>query len=316
MFNNLLRLGVLVSVFVQGCWCLPLEDNHQPRIVGGSVVRDGQIPWQVILKQRMSTADNDTTLVVCGGVLIAPQWVLTAGHCVIDRLAQYPITAELGVHRLSTLHPTTDIVRSVVRVIKPDKDDYATLLAHIREGRSPADLALLKLNQSVPHDVARVVPIELPASDKTLFDGRLARVSGFGSTSAFSTGPRLSTLLHAVDVPIIGKGECLRHFRDTFEDPDKVMEHVQPSNVLCAGLMPQGGRDACVGDSGGGLAVCEDVVQAHKLDNCQNWTLAGIVSFGFQCAQPNIPGLYTNVATYVSWMRHEMSLEDEAPLHS
>lgn len=312
MFNNLV---LLLSCIYVGIWCLPIDDNHQPRIVGGSVVGSGQIPWQVILKQRIDTIANnkDPTLVVCGGVLIAPSWVLTAAHCVIDKVGQYPLTAELGVHRLSMSHPTTDIVRSVVRVIKPDKDDYATLLASIREDRSPADLALLKLNQSVSHDV-RITPIELPSSDQILFEGRLARVSGFGSTSVFSNGPRLSTLLHAVDVPIISKEECLHHFRNTFEDPDKVMEHVQPNNVLCAGLMPQGGRDACVGDSGGGLAVCED--DTTQLDQCERWTLAGIVSFGFQCAQPNIPGLYTNVAAYVSWMRHEMSIEDECVFHS
>jgi secreted trypsin-like serine protease len=63
--------------------------------------------------------------------------------------------------------------------------------------------------------------------------------------------------------------------------------------ILCAGLI-DGGRDACLGDSGGPLSV--------KRSEDDKWVLAGIISNGIKCGQPNIPGIYTQVSAYVDWI--------------
>lgn len=57
--------------------------------------------------------------------------------------------------------------------------------------------------------------------------------------------------------------------------------------MLCIGNM-SGGVDSCQGDSGG-PAICDNL-------------LTGIVSFGYQCARPNRPGIYTNVEYYKDWI--------------
>lgn len=55
----------------------PVTACGQPRmsnrIVGGRDAQDGEWPWQASVQHRGAH--------VCGGSLVAPQWVLTAGHC-------------------------------------------------------------------------------------------------------------------------------------------------------------------------------------------------------------------------------------------
>jgi transmembrane protease serine 13 len=48
------------------------------RIVGGTAAAEAAWPWQVILMQRTSSG---VFRPICGGSLIAPEWVLTAAHC-------------------------------------------------------------------------------------------------------------------------------------------------------------------------------------------------------------------------------------------
>ena len=63
--------------------------------------------------------------------------------------------------------------------------------------------------------------------------------------------------------------------------------------MICAGGSD---KDACQGDSGGPL-VCEVDGQQY---------ISGIVSWGIGCATEGIPGVYTNVQKYVSWIKEHI----------
>lgn len=65
--------------------------------------------------------------------------------------------------------------------------------------------------------------------------------------------------------------------------------------MLCAGFL-EGGTDACQGDSGGPL-VCEEEASERQL------ILRGIISWGSGCGDRYKPGVYTDVASYVTWIQ-------------
>ena len=69
--------------------------------------------------------------------------------------------------------------------------------------------------------------------------------------------------------------------------------------MVCAGFT-EGGKDSCQGDSGGPL-----VVPRNSSDDSA--IIYGVVSFGYGCAQPDAPGVYSRVANYVGWIQSNMN---------
>ena len=67
-------------------------------------------------------------------------------------------------------------------------------------------------------------------------------------------------------------------------------------SMLCAGY-EEGGKDACVGDSGGPLQC---------LTPSGRWKLAGVVSFGLGCGERKKPGVYVNVAKVLGWIKRHV----------
>jgi len=70
--------------------------------------------------------------------------------------------------------------------------------------------------------------------------------------------------------------------------------------MICAGKQT-GGVDSCQGDSGGPL-----VTKATGVDT--GYSLVGVVSFGFGCAQRNFYGVYTEVSHYLGWIAEQFGL--------
>ena len=119
-------------------------------------------------------------------------------------------------------------------------------------------------------------------------------IAGWGQTpdSAKST----STILKKVDVPLEPSNEVcesLIHVERT-----RTRNGREPSlfpvldGEICAG--GEEGKDACNGDGGAPL-VCQ---AGHR----GRWYVVGLVNWGVGCGRADVPGVYTRVAHYRSWI--------------
>jgi secreted trypsin-like serine protease len=136
------------------------------------------------------------------------------------------------------------------------------------------DIAVIELTTPVNYN-RFVSPVCLVQKD--VADYTSCVVAGWGRTNYKGA---VSNILNQVVLPVVPWPDCKKSNAKTLTQ-----------NMMCAGY-PEGGKDACLGDSGGPF-VC-------KVDN--RWEIHGVVSFGQHCAEPGHPGIYTRVSRYLKWI--------------
>lgn len=99
------------------------------------------------------------------------------------------------------------------------------------------------------------------------------RVCGWGNTLVI--GSNYPAELHCVDTKYVPQSVCnaRNHYNGAIL-----------AGMFCAGEVGEGGKDACQGDSGGPVTF--------------NGNVVGATSWGYGCAYPNYPGVYTDLAIY------------------
>ncbi|CAH1103275.1 unnamed protein product [Psylliodes chrysocephalus] len=257
---------VMVECQSLECGARPQVVKHIARVVGGGNAGLGAWPWQAALYKEGEFQ--------CGATLLSDRWLVSAGHCFYHAQDEYWI-ARLGALRRGTSLPSPyEQLQPVVKIIvHPGYVDSGFI----------NDISLLKLKAPVIFsDYVR--PVCLPQPNQVPADGRLCTVIGWGQL--FEVGRIFPDTLQEVQVPIITTSECRK--RTLFLSLYHITE-----DMFCAGY-ERGGRDACLGDSGGPL-MCPE--------SNGRWTLQGITSNGYGCARANRPGVYTKVANYVEWIK-------------
>lgn len=254
---------------------------REPRIVGGNNTYEGEFPWAVSIQRHGNHH--------CGGVIVGKRWILTAAHCVRSQLVGN-LLVRTGGH---TLNRNTNSINSHLErdyfvdqiVMHGDFSRYDNLTASQMKSSANtnnADIALLRLRNDILWNEF-AWPVCFPHKESGNFSGFDAIVIGWGKLNEKSED--FSNELQKVKLTIIDNKVCQNWFRQAGR------EMPIDDRIICAGFK-NGGKDACHGDSGGPLL---SKINGH-------YVVVGVVSTGIGCARPLLPGLYSRVSSYISWI--------------
>ena len=266
---------------------VPTTQHVEPisRIVGGEELSNY---W----RYPFVTAIASDGWQICGGTLIAAQWVLTAAHCVDNSFA--PSRYSVLVHGFDLTGTITHQYTQWVNVEQ----------THCHPSYNPesmlADVCLLKLSE-IPRgagamqaagQIARLdalAPLSLSS-----VAGTTATVAGWGSTAssdghgAVEGVPMWPSNMRSVSFPIVSRTECIAQYGS-----GQIL-----SDMICAGLIGAGGKDSCQGDSGGPLFV----ERQGSSGGASEFIVVGVISWGYGCGYPDYPGVYASVGHYHNWI--------------
>jgi uncharacterized protein (TIGR03382 family) len=186
---------------------LPLLASSSLPVIGGTPVEAGEWPDAVAVLSRTAA---------CTGTLIAPDVVLTAGHCIDDD----PVVALVG--SVDFGRPGGEAIRIRAALAYPD-------------WRRSYDVGIVVLDHAAAAP-SRAVAAACTAREY-LVEGSTVRLVGFGLTRRSGTGD--NTRLHEARIPVVDA---------TCSDDPACNPRVSPGGEFTAG---GDGPDACFGDSGG-----------------------------------------------------------------
>ncbi|KAA0705511.1 Polyserase-2 [Triplophysa tibetana] len=259
-----LTLVFVLTLLTKGCDC-------QPEVCGRAVLNTkivgGQEAPVGAWPWQVSLHNGDGHF--CGASLINDEWVLSAAHCFSMPPDPSNLTVYLGRHSQELPNPN-EVSRGISQIIAHPAYDPSTY---------DNDMALLQLSSPVTFN-QYITPACLADAGSTFKTDLDMWVSGWGAVNSGEPLPSPQNL-QDVNVPVVGNRKCNCLYGD-----NKITD-----NMMCAGLL-EGGKDSCQGDSGGPMVIRKGPI----------WVQAGVVSWGYGCAWPDYPGVYSRISQYQDWI--------------
>lgn len=234
---------------------------------------EGRYPYgQVSL---LLGADNHQ----CGGTVVAPDMILTAGHCL-----GYFDTIRVGDYD------------------RTDPDTFVQTFESIQKIRHPRfepvdfryDVMLVKVDGLIE----KVTPVMINSNDQLPFYRSELTIVGWGKTNRAGAGDERTFpyIIQQATVPYVPNQRCA----SAEYDGNQLYKDDIYDEMMCAG---QTGVDACNGDSGSPL-ILPDAIDGMDIQ-------VGLVSWGRGCAK--YPGVYSRMSKVFPWIRWNVCWNSAEP---
>jgi len=272
------------------------------RVISGQAVTGSSYPrvtWQVALEIRVG---NSVSL--CGGSIIAPDYVVTAAHCVkqlSNNALQNPSNMILIAGRdRNNQNNARNVLRYWVepsydqQVSQPNRIDLA-IIQTINE----FDFSGSSASESFASIIPRCDDSTVPQGQSCFGAGTNVFVSGYGQQISGQSSSTAVNLQWA-GLLAVAQAQCAAKFNSNFQ-----CTNCLPLTNICAesdaNIDPA--KDSCFGDSGGPLV--KNVGTTQNPD----FRLVGVVSSGTvpagqspACGKPGEYGVYVSIMGNKAWM--------------
>ncbi|KAJ6223249.1 hypothetical protein RDWZM_001794 [Blomia tropicalis] len=255
-----------------------VNGNNNSRIINGLPSPEGKWPEMAAIYRFGDF--------ICGGVVWNENTILTAGHCICIK-GSLPegceIDEDLSTYKIILGHH-----------IRSEADDYYKFdieSVHLHPNYEPDylmyDIAVVRLKRLIELDGLNE-KVKCACEPQPLKNLRTDLCFALGWGTMDPKRIILADHLQEVIIPIQNEQWCREY---------QSMPGYNPEYHICVSN-PEGGKDACKGDSGGPL-LC-----ANRKD-LSEFSLVGINSYGLHCAMPNQPAYFTRVYEFVDWIKEQ-----------
>jgi len=241
---------------------VPMNESIDGKIINGTPAELGQFPHLAHVHFYRGTSGY-----VCSGSMLAPNWVITAGHCVED-VDRFIIT----VGALNWREPEEGaVVSETTRSILHEMYDQPFGLNH--------DIGLIELTENIE----TTDNIAISEISKEIFGADVpVIVAGWGKTSDSGSASNI-LMYNDGGVFTVSNEKCI----ETFGPLTVTDAHI------CTTAGPEGGT--CNGDSGSPLNYREEDGRLVTIGLCSFGSSAGCEAVGY-------PKGFTRISSYIDWI--------------